>query len=75
MRKLNNGSDVLPLIRDQKDPRVAFETKHLPKDLSAVDKQSEVKVEVHKQRIKMYVNREIKLGADMVTFVGSYPKN
>ena len=70
LRKLNNGSDVLPLVRDQKDPSVVFETKHLPKDLSAVDKQSEVKVEVHKQRIKMYVNREIELGANMLKVYG-----
>jgi len=53
LRKLNNGSDVLPLVRDQKDPHLAFETKHLPKDLSAEDKKSEVKVEIHKQRIKL----------------------
>ena len=36
LRKLNNGSDVLPLVRDQKDPSVIFETKHLPKDLSCL---------------------------------------
>ena len=66
LRKLDKGSDVLPLIRDQKDPRVAFETKHLPKDLSAEDKQSEVKIEVYTRRIKMYVNRETELGANMV---------
>ena len=53
LRKLDNGSDVLPLVREQKDPRISFEEKHLPKELSTKDKKSEVKVEVHKQRIKM----------------------
>ena len=70
LRKLDNGSDVLPLVREQKDPRVSFEKKHLPKELSTEDKKSEVKVEVHKQRIKMYVNREIELEANMVKVYG-----
>ena len=52
LRKLDNGSDVLPLVREQKDPGIRFEKNHLPKELSTENKKSEVKVEVHKQRIK-----------------------
>jgi len=41
LRKLDNGSDVLPLVREQKDPRVSFfEKKHLSKELSTEDKKS-----------------------------------
>jgi len=25
LRKLDNGSDVLPLVREQKDPKISFE--------------------------------------------------
>ena len=56
VRKLDNGSDLIPLMREQVDPRISFEKTHLPKELTETEKKNEVKVEVHKQRIKMYVN-------------------
>ena len=47
-----------------------FEKNHMPKELSDEDKKKEVKVEIHKQRIKMYVNREIELKNNMVKLYG-----
>ena len=61
LREFTNASDVLPLVRDEVDPMVGFEAKNLPKDLSVVDKTSEVKVAVQQQRIKLYVTREMEL--------------
>ena len=61
LREFTNASDVLPLVRDEVDPMVGFEAKNLPKDLSDVDKKSEVKVAVQQQRIKLYVTREMEL--------------
>ena len=70
VRKLDNGNDLIPLMREQVDPRISFENTHLPKVLTAVEKLNEVKVEVHKQRIKMYVNREIELNMNMTKIYG-----
>ena len=70
VRKLDNGSDLIPLMRDQVDPRISFEKTHLPKELTVKEKENEVKVEVHKQRIKMYVNREIELNMNMTKVYG-----
>jgi len=52
LRKLDNGGDVLPLVREQKDPRVSFEKKHLPKELSTEDKRAKLRLRFTKKESK-----------------------
>ena len=55
LREFTNANDVISLIRDEVNPTVDFEANNLPKDLSDTDKESEVKVAVQQQRIRLYV--------------------
>ena len=61
LREFTNVNDVLPLVHDKVDPMVGFEARTFPKDLGHVDKNSEVKVAVQQQRIKLNITREIEL--------------
>ena len=70
LREFDNANDILPLVRDQIDPFTDFETNNMPTDLTDDEKQSDVKVAIQQQRIKMYVTREMKLQNNIFKIYG-----
>ena len=64
MRTFDNGSDVIGIITELKDPADDFEARYMPKDIDEEElKKSAVKRTIHDQRCKAYVLREDKMVA------------
>jgi hypothetical protein len=70
LREFKNGTDVVPVVRDQVDPREDFEENHLPKELTKRQQDSAVHVAIQQQRIKLYVTREAELESNMNKIYG-----
>ena len=54
---MNCGNKVVGIVETYKDVRATYKTNRMPKDLNTEDKKFEVKVQIHNQRIKMYVTK------------------
>ena len=57
--------DVVPALKDKKDPLMILRAKHTPKPLDAAGKADEVQVEIQKHKIKKYVDRELQLETNL----------
>ena len=60
-KNLTSPMDIMPILKDMKDPYNDFVRDHLPRDLTANEEKSTAKVEIFKQKIKKYVDRELLL--------------
>ena len=56
-----DGGDIAPLLQDLIDPLPEFERKRKPKSLSDEQKKDTVNVDINKERVKIYVSREMNL--------------
>ena len=70
LRELKNPSDILPLLRENKDPVEVFKEKHIPTELSEADRGSGILVAIQQQRIKKFVDREMQLESNMCKVYG-----
>ena len=70
LRKLNNPSYILPLLRENKDPVKVFKEKHITTELSEAYRGSGMLVAIHQQRIKKLVDREMQLESNMCKLYG-----
>ena len=64
-REFTNGDDIVCIIKSRKDPKPAFDKKHLPEELSEEDKKSDIKVKIQSERIKRYVVKEDELKSSL----------
>ena len=64
-REFPNGDDIVCIIKSHKDPKPAFDKKHLPEELSEEDKKSDIKVKIQSERIKRYVVKEDELKSSL----------
>ena len=46
------------MVKNLKDPFPNFETKHMPKDLTATEEGSKMKMKMWEMRVKKYMDRE-----------------
>ena len=59
LRKVDDASDVLPILSQEKDPIPIFQAEQMPKPLTDEQKKNDVLSAIQTQRIKKYVDREI----------------
>mmetsp|Transcript_6128 Transcript_6128/g.8919 ORF Transcript_6128/g.8919 Transcript_6128/m.8919 type:complete len:106 (+) Transcript_6128:161-478(+) len=65
LRKIDNPTDILPLLAEQVDPRPIFTKNEMTKDLSDKEKNSDVLKSIQEQEIKLFVTRKAKLESNM----------
>ena len=70
LREVRDASDVLPVLTKREDPVRIFRTNNMPTELSDEEKKKEVLVEIQKQRIKKFVDREIAVESNMKRVYG-----
>ena len=70
LREIDDVSDVLPILSEEKDPNPIFEADHMPKILSTEEKSDEVLVAIQSQRIKKFVDREIRMKTNVKRIYG-----
>ena len=61
LREITDASDVLPILSEEKDPITIFRDTQMPEDPNDEEKKSDVLVKIQDQRIKKYVDREIRM--------------
>ena len=59
MQTCNKPGDVVVLVRDMEDPKINFQNKQTPKDLTEDQEKSRLQKIIQEQRIKVFVTREI----------------
>ena len=70
LSEFRNGRDILPAIKKMTDPRVTLRSRSGPKELTDEEKKSSIEVELQKQRIKPYIEREITARTNMDKLYG-----
>ena len=66
-RTMKYGNKVVGIVETYEDVRSTYKSNHMPKYLIIEDKQSEFKVQIHNQFIKMYATKDM----DMVNNIDS----
>ena len=70
MREIDDASDVLPILSKEKDPIPIFEADHMPWTLSTEEKSDELLVAIQSQRIKKFVDRDIRVKTNVKRIYG-----
>ena len=70
LREIDDASDVLPILSEEKDPIPIFEADHVPRTLSAEEKSDEALVAIQSQRVKKFVDREIRVKTNVKRIYG-----
>ena len=60
-RTMKYGNEVVGIFETYEDVQATYKTNHIPKYLTIEDKKSEFKVQIHNQRIKMYITKEMEM--------------
>ena len=70
LREIVDASDVLPILSQEKDPIPIFTAEHMPEELDDEQKKSSVLVKILDQRIKKFVDREIRVQTNVKRIYG-----
>ena len=65
-----DGGDIAPLLQDLVDPLPEFERKRKPKSLTDEQKKDTVNLDIYKERVKIYVSREMNLTRNIEKMYG-----
>ena len=70
LREVDDASDVLPILSQEKDPIPIFQAEQMPKPLTDEQKKNDVLSAIQTQRIKKYVDREIRVATNVKRIYG-----
>ena len=70
MREIDDASDVLSILSEEKDPIPIFRDDHMLKTLSTEEKSDKVLVAIQSQRIKKFVDSEIRVETNVKRIYG-----
>ena len=70
LREIDDASDVLPILSQEKDPIPIFRTDQMPKSLTDEQKKDDVLSAIQSQRIKKFVDREIRVETNVKRIYG-----
>ena len=65
-REIENSNDLMCILTTGDNPVDEYEKNNMPKDLTDEEKKSEVRVQMQKERIRLYIMKEDKLKSGMV---------